>query len=82
MGSPRSQAEETIQRFLARAGKDASVSPETSLFADGVGLDSLEVAELSAMLEDDLGNDPFSAGISSQTIGEILDFYSEDPQPA
>ena len=82
MGSPRSQAEETIKRFLSRANKGADISPATSLFADGIGLDSLETAELSSMLEDDLGDDPFSVGIMAQTVGEILDFYSDDPQPA
>ena len=80
MASPRSLAGETITRFLARAGKDTSVTAETTLFADGISLDSLETAELSSMLEDDLGSDPFSAGIMAQTIGEILDFYSDDPQ--
>lgn len=82
MGSPRSVAEQTIQRFLTRANKDADVKPETPLFGDGIGLDSLETAELSSMLEDDLGSDPFSEGITAQTVGEILDFYSDDAQPA
>ncbi len=81
MGSPRSLAEQTIQRFLVRANKDVDVTPETSLFAEGIGLDSLETAELSSMLEDDLGSDPFSEGILAQTIGEILDFYSNESQP-
>ncbi|MCW2751924.1 MAG: hypothetical protein JWR83_3034 [Aeromicrobium sp.] len=76
MGSHRDQATDTIQRFLSRAGKEAAFTPETSLFGDGLGLDSLETAELSSMLEDDLGSDPFSAGIVSQTVGEVLDFYS------
>ena len=82
MASPRSQAEETIKRFLSRANKDADISPETPLFGEGIGLDSLETAELSSMLEDDLGDDPFSVGIMAQTVGEILDYYSDDPQPA
>lgn len=82
MGSPRSQAEETIKRFLSRANKDADVTAETSLFADGVGLDSLEIAELSSMLEDDLGDDPFSVGIMAKTVGDILDYYSGEEQPS
>ena len=46
------------------------------MFADGIGLDSLETAELSAVLEDALGQDPFSTGDQMpQTIGEVLDFY-------
>ena len=82
MSSPRGLAEQTINRFLDRANKNADVTPATSLFAEGIGLDSLETAELSSMLEDDLGSDPFSDGVMAQTVGEILDFYSDDPQPA
>lgn len=80
MGSPRSLAEQTISRFLIRANKDSDVNPDTALFAEGIGLDSLETAELSSMLEDDLGSDPFSEGILAQTVGEILDFYSDESQ--
>lgn len=72
--------EQTIHRFLVRANKTPDVSPDTLLFADGIGLDSLETAELSSMLEDDLGSDPFSEGILAQTVGEILDFYSDERQ--
>ncbi len=82
MASPRSTAEQTIQRFLTRANKDAAVTPETHLFGDGIGLDSLETAELSSMLEDDLGSDPFSEGVTAQTVGEILDFYSDESPTA
>jgi acyl carrier protein len=38
-------------------------------------LDSLETAELSATLEDELGSDPFSQGDMPRTVGEVLDFY-------
>ncbi|MEO6606713.1 MAG: hypothetical protein ABIN55_14005 [Aeromicrobium sp.] len=81
MGSQRNEATETIKRFLSRAGKDAEFTPETFLFGEGLGLDSLETAELSSMLEDDLGDDPFSVGIMAQTVGEVLDFYSSEEQP-
>lgn len=77
-----SRASETIVRFLARAEKDVNVDRTTALYADGIGLDSLETAELSSMLEDDLGSDPFSLGIMAQTVGEILDFYSGEQAPA
>lgn len=80
MSTPRSLAEQTINRFLVRANKPADVTPETSLFADGIGLDSLETAELSSMLEDDLGSDPFSDGLTVQTVGAILDFYGDAAQ--
>jgi acyl carrier protein len=45
------------------------------LFADGLGLDSLETAELSAVLEDEYGKDPFSSDVMPQTVGDIVDFY-------
>lgn len=82
MESRSHRASETIARFLARADKDVNVDRTTSLYSEGIGLDSLETAELSSMLEDDLGSDPFSLGIMAQTIGEILDFYSEEQAPA
>ena len=68
----------TVMRlFLARANKSRDVlSHDMSLYGDGLGLDSLEAAELSAMLEDELGSDPFSAGGEMpETVGDIVAFY-------
>lgn len=76
MTSRRAQAEQTLQAFLKRANKPVDVGSDTLLFADGLGLDSLETAELSAQLEDDLGTDPFSEGVLPETVGELLDFYA------
>ena len=59
----------TIAEFLQRVGKAAEFDASTRLFADGLGLDSLETAELSALLEDEHGRDPFS-------VGEIEAFYA------
>lgn len=67
----------TITAFLARANKPVEqLNPELRLYADGIGLDSLETAELSAVLEDTHGTDPFSAGPMPQTVGDILAFYA------
>jgi acyl carrier protein len=74
-------AEQTIRTFLGRADKDTDITLDTPLFADGLGLDSLQTAELSVMLEDEVGRDPFSDGLLPATVGEILDFYREDFQP-
>ena len=38
----------------------------------GVGLDSLEAAELSALLEDEVGSDPFTSDEMPQTLRDIL----------
>lgn len=66
-----------IAEFLQRANKEVlELSDDLSLYSDGLGLDSLEAAELSAILEDEFGSDPFSAGDDlPQTVGEILAFY-------
>jgi acyl carrier protein len=70
------KARTVIAEFLERAGKSGDVSDETPLFGDGLELDSLEAAELSVMLEDAFGTDPFSSAEQlPQTIGEVLAFY-------
>jgi acyl carrier protein len=71
----RAEVEATIQSFLKRVGKVKELTPETPLFAEGLGLDSLETAELSALLEDTHGTDPFQEEEMPQTVGEILFFY-------
>ncbi|WP_370290718.1 hypothetical protein [Nocardioides sp.] len=83
MPSPRSTAETLVRDFLTRINKDASADLDAPLYADGVGLDSLETAELSALLEDELGNDPFStADVLPQTLREVLDHYGADDAAA
>lgn len=81
MNSRRTQADQALQKFLERANRSTEVDMSTSLFADGLGLDSLETAELSALLEDEVGTDPFSEGLLPQTVGELLDFYGAAADP-
>jgi acyl carrier protein len=66
----------TIRSFVERCHKDGDFDVQATLYAEGIGLDSLETAELSAVLEDEFGSDPFSAGEVPQTVAEILDFYA------
>ena len=66
----------TIRGFLRKQQKSDEIEADTRLFADGIGLDSLQTAELSVMLEDELGRDPFAEGELPQSVGEILDFYA------
>jgi len=75
MAPARHEIEATITEFLDRVMKPATLTPELALFADGIDLDSLETAELSALLEDTFGSDPFMSEEMPQTIGEIFDFY-------
>ena len=69
------RAEQTFRSFLQRVDKDVEFDRSTALYADGIGLDSLETAELSAVLEDEFGRDPFSSETMPQTVGDILDFF-------
>jgi acyl carrier protein len=77
MSAPPADVERTIQSFLAQADKSVeTLSPDLNLYADGIGLDSLETAELSAILEDEFGSDPFNSDTMPQTVGDILAFYA------
>lgn len=75
-------AEETVFRaiadLLSRREGDAEppmISAGTAIY-DDLEMDSLEIAELSVLLEDELGTDPYSQGIVPQTVGELVGFYA------
>ena len=71
-----------IKECMRRARLPARpIDRETGLYADGIGVDSLATAELSALLEDEFGSDPFLEADLPQTVGDILDFYEGDDQP-
>jgi acyl carrier protein len=72
-----SEVRAAIEQFLERLNKPYDgMTDETPLYGEGLGLDSLETAELSALFEDEFGSDPFSApGPMPQTVGEVLAFY-------
>jgi acyl carrier protein len=74
-------AEKTVVKNIKsllkrRKAHDADVDLDADLYAD-LNLDSLEVAELSTALEDDLGTDPYSEGVVPRTVGDVVDFYEE-----
>ncbi len=82
MNEVQNKVIEIISSLLERADKaDVDVTLESKIHGDGLGLDSLESAELSAVLEDELGSDPFSAGLMPETVGEIADFYVGAAEP-
>jgi acyl carrier protein len=67
---------DTIKGLLEQRGAvGIEVLPESKLTAD-LGLDSLELAELSAVLEDELGRDPFSEGIIPETVAQLVEYYN------
>lgn len=65
-----------IEELVRRRGEsEVSVRPENTLLGD-LGMDSLELAELSTALADEVGPDPFSAGLFPETVAELVAFYS------
>lgn len=77
MSTSPASIEQTVTTFLTRAKKlPHDFHADMPLYAGGVGLDSLETAELSATLEDVHGMDPFSSGTMPQTLSDILSFYA------
>ena len=76
MGNSPADIEQTVVAFLTRIDKmPDDFHADMPLYADGVGLDSLETAELSALLEDDHGSDPYSDGSMPETMSDIQAFY-------
>lgn len=84
MSDTASDIENTVISFITKSKKMRDdFDAQMPLYADGVGLDSLETAELSALLEDNHGTDPYSAGDSMpQTLADILAFYDAVPSEA
>lgn len=69
---------EIIQDILKhQALPETEVTADSALYDDGVGLDSLCVAELSATLEKHYGKDPYTSGAMPQTVGDIIAFYGD-----
>jgi len=65
----------TIQRLLERRNEeDVELHPESRLYED-LRLDSLEIAELSAILEEGMGRDPYNEGLAPRTVAEVIAFY-------
>lgn len=64
-----------IRKLLRRRSSEHTELDRNADLYQDLELDSLEVAELSAALEDDLGRDPYSEGVVPRTVGEVVDFY-------
>lgn len=60
-----------------QAMPEAEVDRSSQLYDDGIGLDSLCVAELSAMLEKAYGSDPYTSQVMPLTVGDIIGFYGD-----
>ncbi len=65
----------SIETILKRRdGAEVAVTLDSDLNED-LDLDSLELAELSAILEDEFGRDPYTEEVIPRTVAEIVSFY-------
>ena len=68
---------DTVRDLVRRRhGEDRPIDLDADLF-DDLELDSLDVAELSAVLEEQKGTDPYSQGEVARTVREVLGFYEQ-----
>ena len=76
--SKEAEVIEMIKTILKnQAMLEAKVELSSELYDDGIGLDSLCVAELSAMLEKAYGSDPYTSKIMPRTVNDIVSFYGD-----
>ena len=69
---------EVIAGFLARHGRSGlTVEPAAGLYQGGLGMDSLDAAEFSTLLERAFGRDPYSSGDFPRTVADVIAFYRQ-----
>ena len=74
MPEPKQTVVDAVQRLLSRKNIDTAVTLDAEL--SELGLESLDLAELSAILEDELGRDPYSEGVLPRTVGDVIEWYN------
>jgi acyl carrier protein len=72
---PEAFVVDSIRMLLARREEPGSPVTLDAQLHNDLDLDSLELAELSVLLEDNLGRDPYTEGIVPSTVGDIVAFY-------
>ncbi len=75
MPEPATVVVATIQRLLERRNEGNVELHAGSRLYEDLRLDSLEIAELSAILEEDMGCDPYNEGLAPRTVAEVIAFY-------
>jgi acyl carrier protein len=73
--TPEATVYETLRELLRARGAGGIEVKQESRLGQDLGLDSLELAELSAVLEDELGSDPYSDGLVPQTVSDVVAYY-------
>lgn len=64
-----------IEQVLQSKGERFPGELDVNIHDNGLGLDSLDTAALSALLEQEIGRDPYSSGVFPRTVKELIEFY-------
>ncbi len=66
-----------IGKLLELQGRtNTEITDGSPIQDEGLGFDSLTVAELSAKLEEQFGRDPYTEGQYPATVRDLLHFYA------
>ncbi len=75
--STRDVIYQIIHKLLEEQGRqDTGITDESFIQDQGLGFDSLTVAEFSANLEQQLGRDPYTEGQYPTRVRDLLNFYA------
>ena len=78
MSLARNRVINVIKQVVEHKGVSIpTINDATLLHNNGIGLDSLDTAELSVLLEQEFGQDPYSRGVFPQTVGDIVTYYMQ-----
>lgn len=80
MGTVDERVTRVVRDILEQKGTaEQAVEIESNLYEEGLGLDSLDTATLSAGLEREFGRDPYTDGKFPRTVGELVQFIGQQP---
>lgn len=75
MSNVKAKIDEILKEIQQRNEYPAKALEPSVKVVNGLGFSSLDVAELVAVLEMELGVDPFSQGVSIMSVQTIADLY-------
>jgi acyl carrier protein len=81
--SIRATVQHAIQKVLENSGRDRHTFEDDELLAVEVGLDSLDLAQVVVLLEQQLGVDPFrKRGAAIRTFADLVRAYRTELESA
>lgn len=70
------RVKDVVRQVLAVKGQSPDDLPlEAPLYQEGIGLDSLDAAMFSVLLDREFGADPYRAGAFPATLADVVRFF-------